>query len=372
MLLGTPVGGSESVESTIKDKTEVLRLMGDRLSLLSSHDALVLLHHSFAIPRVLFVLRTAPCFLSPLLEAFDELLRSILTRVINIPLDDESAWLHASLPVRAGGIGVRRAVRLAPSAYLASATGCSDLVSQLFPPHLQNYPDPHHEAALTLWKEGHSHPPPDHLASCKQKMWDAPKVEATFSSIMDGASLLSQTRLLAVSCPESGAWLHPMPISSVGLRMDDDVIRVTVGLYLGLPLCHPHECHDCSAPVDEFATHGLSCRFSRGRHSRHAAVNDIVQRSLAAAKVPSHLEPSGLYRSHGKRPDGATIISWKMGKILVWDVTCVDTLAPSHRDLAPRGAGVVADEAEHRKKLKYSNLDLTHLFTLVARKHCHS
>ena len=160
-LLGTPVGDSESVESTIKDKTEVLWLMGDRLNLLSSHDALVLLCHSFAIPRVLFVLRTAPCFLSPLLEAFDELLRSILTRVINVPLDDESAWLQASLPVRAGGIGVHRAVQLAPSAYLASATGCSDLVSQLLPPHLQNYPDPHYEAALTLWKEGHSHPPPD-------------------------------------------------------------------------------------------------------------------------------------------------------------------------------------------------------------------
>ena len=32
MFLGTPVGDSESAESTIKDKTEVLRLMGDRLS----------------------------------------------------------------------------------------------------------------------------------------------------------------------------------------------------------------------------------------------------------------------------------------------------------------------------------------------------
>ena len=118
--------------------------------------------------------------------------------------------------------------------------------------------------------------------------------------------------------------------------------------------------------MDEFATHGLSCRFSRGHHSRHAAVNDIVQRSLAAAKVPSHLEPSGLYRSDGKRPDGATIVPWKMGKLLVWDVTCVDTLAPSHRVLATRGAGVVADEAEHHKKLKYSNLDSTPLFTPVA------
>ena len=50
----------------------------------------------------------------------------------------------------------------------------------------------------------------------------------------------------------------------------------------------------------------------------------------------------------------------------MWDVTCVDTLAPSHRVLPARGAGAVADEAEHHKKLKYSNLDSTHLFTPVA------
>jgi len=50
----------------------------------------------------------------------------------------------------------------------------------------------------------------------------------------------------------------------------------------------------------------------------------------------------------------------------VWDVTCVGSLAPSHRVLAGRGAGAVADEAEHRKKLKYSNLDSTHLFTPIA------
>ena len=36
------------------------------------------------------------------------------------------------------------------------------------------------------------------------------------------------------------------------------------------------------------------------------------------------------------------------------------------RVLAASGAGAVADGAEHRKKLKYSNFDSTHLFTPVA------
>ena len=41
-----------------------------------------------------------------------------------------------------------------------------------------------------------------------------------------------------------------------------------------------------------------------------------------AVKIPNHLEPTGLHRSDGKRPDGATIIPWK---VLVWDATCPDT-----------------------------------------------
>ena len=41
------------------------------------------------------------------------------------------------------------------------------------------------------------------------------------------------------------------------------------------------------------------------------------------------LEPRGLYRTDGKRPDGVTMIPWEMSKQLVWDVTVVDALAPS-------------------------------------------
>ena len=62
--------------------------------------------------------------------------------------------------------------------------------------------------------------------------------------------------------------------------MDDEVIRFAVGLRLGLPLCHL--CGSCGAEVDELGTHGLSCRFSKGRHSRHAAVNDIIRSSEGA------------------------------------------------------------------------------------------
>ncbi len=51
---------------------------------------------------------------------------------------------------------------------------------------------------------------------------------------------------------------------------------------------------------------------------------------------------------------------------MVWDATCPDTFAPSHRDLATRGAGAVADQAEERKKVKYAELATTHHFVPLA------
>eukprot|EP00731_Ephydatia_muelleri_P012448 Em0006g1342a len=62
-------------------------------------------------------------------------------------------------------------------------------------------------------------------------------------------------------------------------------------------------------------------------------------------------------RSDGKRPDGATLVPWKCGKLLVWDATCVDTYAPSYSRVASQEAGAVADQAEKQKSDKYSNMD---------------
>ena len=146
--------------------------------------------------------------------------------------------------------------------------------------------------AFSLWQATHDNPPPSHPSSHRQRVWDFAIVEASFNALIVSApNTQSRARLLAVSCPESGAWLHAMPISSVGLRIDDDV-RIAVSVRLGVPLCHPHMCSCCGTEVNNLGTYGLSCRFSKGRHSRHAALTTLsnvpwfLPRSLA---IWSHL-----------------------------------------------------------------------------------
>ena len=354
-LLGSPIGDVGSISNTINETVHVLEIMGDRLQHLAGHNAILLLRHSFAIPKLLYTHRTSPCFLTPDLKLYDDRLRSIVSTITTIHFaPNDPAWTQASLPVKFGGLGIRSAVQLAPSAFLTSAAGSSDLAHHILPSHLQNVPLPYVADAAALWSQDHDHPPPVGTTSHCQKTWNAHKVSATADSLLETASnATSIARLLAASTRESGAWLNALPISSLGLR-------------LGSPLCRPHSCHYCGAAVDHLATHGLSCRWSEGRHHRHAAINDILHRALSSVKVPSRLEPSGLYRSNGKRPDGITIVPWKNGKLLVWDATCPDTYAPSYSAFATRKAGAVAPQAEERKCNKYCHLVSSHSFAPVA------
>ena len=101
---------------------------------------------------------------------------------------------------------------------------------------------------------------------------------------------------------------------------------------------------------------------TRGRFQRHTALNDIMKYALSAAHVPSRLEPTGLLRSDGKRPDGVTLAPWKCGQLLVWDATCPNTFAPSYRTHATSEPGRVAALAEDRKVDKYRDLPRSHLF----------
>ena len=234
--------------------------MGARFTHLSAHDALILLRHSFAIPKLRYLLRTAPCFLSNRSEEYDSILRSITScSVTNTPLaQDEAAWIQASLPVKMGGLGVRRASQVAPSAYLSSSASTAYLVSAILPTSHQSLPVPSSDAVLTLWSHGHSVPIPLGLDAFKEKKWDSIITTNTASSLLEGAGNETEcARLLAVMERDSGAWLQALPVTSVGLRMDDTTLRIAVGLRLGTTICAPHICQDCGVEVSAQGTHGL-------------------------------------------------------------------------------------------------------------------
>ena len=173
---------------------------------------------------------------------------------------------------------------------------------------------------------------------------------------------VGRARLIAAAAPHSDDFLHAIPCSAVGTRLDNTSFRIAVSLRLGATMCAPHTCV-CGAEVDCFGIHGLACRKSAGRHMRHNAVNDLIKRALASADIPALMEPKSLSRDDdGKRPDGLTVLPWANGCCLVWDFACPDTLAASHLNRAVVSPGSVANDAEDRKTEKYRTLALLYNF----------
>jgi len=82
---------------------------------------------------------------------------------------------------------------------------------------------------------------------------------------------IDRARLLAASSPHSGDCLAASPITSVGLRLSDEEIRIAVAHRLGCRACEPHTC-----AVDARGLHGLACRRSAPRQQRHSHLNQLV------------------------------------------------------------------------------------------------
>src|SRR6218665_2667657 len=133
------------------------------------------------------------------------------------------------------------------------------------------------------------------------------------------------------------------------LRLEDEDVRVEVGLRLGVAICEPHN-HVCLWSPNRCQRQPRIVLLSRFRqnpstqhHQRH------IHCSLSKAGIPSIKEPPGLIRTDGRRPDGLTMILWRAGRNLVWDATVVDTLAPSCVQASATMAGSAAEIATEEK-----------------------
>ena len=340
--LSTSVSLDDILDKTISEASRPRR--GASPAPPCSSDALLILKHSLSIPALLHNLRSSFCCGHPLLETFDAEVRKCLSAITNVDYGDIQ-WLQATLPVRDGGLGIRRASQLAPSAFLASAFGCSDLISAILPQRLSSSTDPLLAQAQQAWSSASTVSHTLVSLSGSQRAWDTPIIdECKRVLFLNAPNDVARARLLAVMAPHTGDWLHAPPLSAVGLRLEDDVIRISIGLRLGATLCHPHSC-PCGAAVDALGHHGLSCQRSAGLQLRHRLINDIIHKESPESRG------GGQQASQAGLLVGSSHASWrgqrwfpglKRRKCLAWDATTPDTLAPSHLPSTCTTAGAAA------------------------------
>ena len=190
-------------------------------------------------------------------------------------------------------------------AFLASAAGAA-LQQQLL---LRSPTVATADAAVSLvsnvWFSAHNSPCHTGLAAYSQSAWDRPVITAERQQLMNSLSNAGdQARLLAVTSPHSSDWLHALPLSGCGLRLDDHAVHIAVGLRLGANICEPHQC-PCGATVDAKGLHVLSCRGGTGRSVVVCGYSECIScRIVIVVTVVSHrcdLVPSSSTAENGFR-----------------------------------------------------------------------
>ena len=138
--------------------------------------------------------------------------------------------LQASLPVKDGGHGIRRAASLALPAVLASAASTSSLqdsILALSPCPLDSFFDTY----LQAWSSSFGCSIPTDSLSSKQSFWERPGVLQDRAIVEAGlGNSQDRARFLEAALPHSAGWLHALPIAAGGLWLDDETVHIAVGL----------------------------------------------------------------------------------------------------------------------------------------------
>jgi len=333
----------------------------ENLELIEPHQAFFILKNCLSIPKLIYLLRSAPCFkCKEELEVFDTAIKTNMEKICNVSSGEEN-WSQASLPIRHAGLDLCSATDLSLPCFLSLSHACKGLVNRLLPSLNLAIPDGEVNDAIDDWSEHHDSSPQEKEI---QAAWDDLACRDTLNSLLNTNNPWNHCRLLAAQESHTAAWSEAFAIASVGNLLSADELHIAIALRTGAKM---FECTTCCSGkiVDELGVHGLTCTKNAGRFPRHSAINSMLKRSLTCIGLPSTLEPVGLTNS-GRRPDGLTLGYWYRGLSLVWDATVVDTYAQGHYKDSARQAGFAATKAEAAKCHKYHDLQSNCHFQGVA------
>jgi len=212
-LLGSPLH-QESAPPHLKAKIKVLDSITENLELIELHQAFFILKNCLSIPKLTYLLRSAPCFkCKEELKAFDTTIRINTEKISDVTLGKDS-WSQASLPIRHGGLGLRSAADLSLPCFLSSSFACQGLVNRLLP----SLTLPHGEVinATVTWSALHDSSPQQKET---QSAWDNLACRDSLTALLDTPSPWNHCRLLTAQKSHTAAWSEAFLIASIGNLM---------------------------------------------------------------------------------------------------------------------------------------------------------
>ena len=353
-LLGSPFGPASFCTSLALKRVEKIRDTLDSLkSLQDSQIQSTLLRSCLALPKFSFALRTcAPQLIEPALTAFDGTMRDALSDIAGGPIPEWS-WLKASLPVSMGGLGLRRALFYAPTAYIGSWQKCKPLISDI----LRHSPAPPSVFPGCVAALAASAGRPEWLSlqdidvPLTQRALSKSVDLALFDTLLDSAPD-SRSRALTLSCsiPHAGDWLNVIPSRALGLHFLDREFRVCLQYWLDLPIfSETSKCSICHVAADLFGDHHVGCGGNGDRIFRHDSIRDAIFSAAQSAALAPRKEFPSLIPGCQSRPADVFLPHWDRGLPAALDISVISTLQQRTVQGAAETQGYALSVCEERK-----------------------
>ena len=235
-LLGAPLGLNALDLELEKKKEDLARLRKQTLTI-PAQQAFFLMKNCFAIPKLMFLLRTSPAFkCRHKLAELTQMIRDTFERITNVTITDE-AWGQTTLPVKLGGFRLRSPSDIASSAYISSSISCHDLISALLKHELDIVL---FQEAVTDWRARVNPHKPSPLACNRQKSWTEPIAKRCQEQLIVHADDIQLARLGGCTALGSGDWLNALLSSALGFCLTNDQFRIGCALRLGAPVSSAH------------------------------------------------------------------------------------------------------------------------------------
>ena len=161
----------------------------ENLGVIKPCQAFFILKNDLSIPKLIYLLRSAPCFeCKKELETSVSTIKTNIEKICSVSFGKEG-WSQASLPIRHGGLGLRSASDLSLPCFSSSSHACRGIVSCVLP--FLTWDPPHGEIK-------------DATHACSQHDY----------SLLNTKNLWVHCKLLAAQGSHTVAWFFP--ISNIG------------------------------------------------------------------------------------------------------------------------------------------------------------
>ena len=363
MLLGVPIGDAEWCESFMATRVlksqhnlRELALLGD------SQAALYVLRFCEGFCRMVFFMRSIRANTGRYLDAFDSAVDACLSAILR---DDhgslpEHARLQASLPIRMGGLGVRRTRDHWSAASLASQSSISKLALELDHGFVS---DPVFWQAAAedfnsrVAEDARVDPLMMPSSPLDQRVLSAAVVDAQWKNLHASLPRRDKSRLLSTGMPMAGAFLTATPSGTNVLSNDTfaAVVRFRLGVAIHAmgSVCPACSVEDKPVAMDCFGDHTFSCSHGPHRIARHDALKHALHHAASQAGLEPHME-FGDAVPGGKRPADVYLpIGVGEGRPRCIDVTVLHPPAPSYSNWAAKFMGYAAKMGESKKRDKH-------------------